>query len=386
MAETGVFAILIAFGIVYAGYPLAILLLAAGRRARPLPSPAGEKVPSVSVIVCAYNEEASIGDKLASVAAAERSGPVEIIVADDGSSDRTAYMVRAAASISPVPVRLIALPRGGKAAALGHACAAAGGSILIFTDADPLWESGTLEALIAPFADPRVGAVAGQVLTLKARSGAFGGGDALFRRYETALREAEDRLFGCVSADGGLFALRASLVEPVPPDVTDDFFLSTAAVARGCRIAFRADARVHEASPGSGRQHFRRRLRITVRGLTGLWRRRALMNPLRTGWYAVGLIFHKVLRRLAPVLLIPLWLLSLALTVGGAGGVYALLCAGLTLGAAGAGLLLLLSPLRLPRPLRLPLYAALHVAGLAGGTLLFLLGRRYTQWTPQQRT
>jgi cellulose synthase/poly-beta-1,6-N-acetylglucosamine synthase-like glycosyltransferase len=386
MAETAVFAILIAFGIVYAGYPLAILLLAAARRPRPSVAPDPGNPQSVSVIVCAYNEEASIGAKLASVATTRWQGPMEIIVADDGSSDSTAAIVRAASVESPVPIRLIELPRGGKAAALGHACASGGGSILVFTDADPLWESGTLQALIAPLADPKVGAVAGQVLTLKARGGAFGGGDAVFRRYETALREAEDRLFGCVSADGGLFALRATLVEPVPPDVTDDFFLSTAAVARGYRIAFRADARVYEASAGSGRQHFRRRLRITVRGLTGLWRRRALMNPFRTGWYALGLIFHKVLRRLAPVLLIPLWLLSLALTLSGAGGFHALLCAGLTLAAAAAGLLLLLSPLRLPRPLRLPLYAALHVAGLAGGTLLFLTGRRYTQWTPQQRT
>lgn len=384
MAEALTIIILCAFAVTYVGYPAAILLLA--RRApasAPPPAPLGHF--DVSVIICAHNEAAAIGEKLQSVFAAawDWGGKLEIVVADDGSTDGTAEAVAAAAEISAVPLNLLRLPRGGKAAALAAAHSAATGEILVYSDADPLWERQTLRALVAPFADPQVGAVAGEMRTLARGKGALRSGDTWFRRYETAIRKAEDRLFGCVSADGGLFALRASLAEPVPADATDDFFLSTAAVARGRRIAFREDARAYEHGPPGRRQHFRRRVRITVRGLTSLWRRRALMNPARTGWYSVGLIFHKLLRRLVPVLLIPLWALAGWLTIRGSGGFHLAIFAGLTALAALA-LLLLLTSIKVPRPLRLPLYVALHVGGLALGTLLFLVGRRYSQWTPQK--
>ena len=370
MAETAILAICALLAGVYAGYPLLVLALAAGRR-RETGVGGSPRPETVSILICAHNEARTIGPKLRSVfaAVAGRDG-VEILVADDGSTDGTADVVAAAAAESPVPFRFICLPRGGKAAALNRMMPQAKGEVLVFSDADPLWEPATLAALLAPFADGGVGAVAGEVRSLRSR-GSMRAGDALFRTYESAIREAEHRLFGCVSADGGLFALRAGLAEPVPPDVTDDVVLSTAAVARGCRIAFARDAVVWEASPTAARQHFRRRIRITVRGLTGLWRRRGLLNPLRTGAYAAGLLFHKLLRRLAPLLLAPLALALLWLAVERGGTALPLVA-----GAAVAGLFAL--------RLRLPLYLAVHLGGLAAGTLLFLAGRRYTQWAPQK--
>jgi hypothetical protein len=125
-------------------------------------------------------------------------------------------------------------------------------------------------------------------------------------------------------------------------------------------------------------------VRITVRGLTGLWRRRALLNPFRTGAYALGLLFHKLLRRLAPLLLLPLWAAMLALVLETGEATHLALFAGLT-AAAGATALILLLPLRVPKLLRLPAYLGIHVGGLAIGTILFLTGKRYTQWAPQKR-
>jgi cellulose synthase/poly-beta-1,6-N-acetylglucosamine synthase-like glycosyltransferase len=382
VAEAAVWVIVSIAAATYLGYPSAVIALAARRASRPIHDDGQNG--RVSIIICAHNEAANIGAKLASVIRNVRTASVatEIIVADDGSTDDTADIAEAVAVGEAVPIRLLRLPRGGKGAALERACEAAIGDILVFTDADPLWEDQTLARLIAPFADPRVGAVAGEVRTLKS-GGGFGSGDRLFRVYESALRRAEDRLFGCVSADGGLFALRASLAGPVPRDVTDDFWLSTAAVAAGQRIAFDPRARVHELSPPGQRQHFRRRVRITVRGLTALWRRRALMNPRRTGWYAIGLIVHKLLRRVVPLLLLPLWALSAWLAWREPGDGYALLFWLMTAWALYAAVLLLL-PVRVPRLLRLPLYVAVHVGGLAMGALLFLAGRRYAQWTPHK--
>jgi cellulose synthase/poly-beta-1,6-N-acetylglucosamine synthase-like glycosyltransferase len=385
MAEASILLILSCLALVYAGYPLLLISLAAAApraRAERGPAPA-----SVSIIVCAHNEAAAIGAKLRSVleSVAGRPESVEIIVCDDGSTDDTAAIVAEIAGGAPLPFRLMALPRGGKAAALRLAMAQAQGEILVFSDADPLWEPATLPALLASFTDARVGAVAGEVRGLRSgRAGAWRGGEALFRHYESAIRKAEDRLFGCVSADGGLFALRASLAEPVPGDVTDDFFLSTSAVARGCRIAFQPEAAVYEVAPDGQRQHFRRRIRITVRGLTGLWRRRALLNPFRTGAYAFGLLFHKLLRRLAPLLLLPLWGAVLALVAERGETLHLVAFTLLSAAAVGTAAILLL-PVKVPKALRLPAYFGIHLGGLAIGTLLFLSGKRYTQWAPQKR-
>jgi cellulose synthase/poly-beta-1,6-N-acetylglucosamine synthase-like glycosyltransferase len=386
MAEVTILIILSLLAAVYAGYPLLVVALAA-LRGPPPAALGGRAASSVSIIVCAHNEAAAIGAKLRSViaSAAGRSERIELIVADDGSTDATAAIAAEIAAACPIPLRLMRLPRGGKAAALRTAIAAAAGEILVFSDADPLWDERTLSALLAPFADPQIGAVAGEVRSLRSRrQGPWGAGDVLFRRYESAIRSAEDRLFGCVSADGGLFAMRAELAEQVPPDVTDDFFLSTAAVMRGRRIAFRPEAVAWELPAAGAGQHFRRRIRITVRGLTGLWRRRALMNPMRTGAYAIALIFHKLLRRLAPLTLLPLAMASIWLVVErGQRLELALFCAlGLVLAAVAA---LPFLPVRMPKALRLPLYLAIHLGGIAVGSLLFLAGRRYTQWAPQQR-
>ncbi|MBB5710976.1 glycosyltransferase [Sphingomonas xinjiangensis] len=361
---------------VFLGYPALVIGVAAlrpRRAARPLAA-----LPSATILICAHNEAGMIAEKLASVRAAIAAWPgqIELLVADDGSADDTAMLAEQAGA------RVLRLPRGGKAAALNQAIPQALGDILVMTDADPLFDAETLPALLAPFADPRIGAVAGRVETLTTRPGRFAAADRWFRQYESALRSAEDALFGCVSADGGVYAIRRALAPQVPTDVTDDFFISTAAVAARYRIAFADKARVWEHSIPGGRQQFRRRIRITVRGLTALWRRRALMNPLRTGWYAPALLFHKVARRLAPLTLLPLWAISGLLALR-SDMFWALVCAGITaavlIALAGA------AGLRLRGPLKLVHGVMLHLAGLALGTLFFAAGRRYAQWTPQRQ-
>lgn len=367
----------------FIGYPVVLLLAA-----RALPRRPGRAVPgnpSLTILICAHNEAARIGEKIASVLAAlDATGlGAQIIIGDDASNDGTASIVEGFAHRGVVLVRA---PRGGKAATLNRIVPLATGEIIVMTDADPLFDADTLPALLAPFADPAVGCVAGSVETIRGKdrkAHRFAAADSLFRRYESAMRAAEDSLFGCVSADGGIYAIRAALMPHVPGDVTDDFYISTAAVAARQRIAFAPAARVYEHSIAGDKPQFRRRVRITVRGLTGLWRRRALMNPLRTGWYAVALVFHKVARRLAPLALPPLWVLSGVLALGGHMLPWGVVFAGLT-AAVALGVIGFLQPVRLPKPLAVAYGAVLHLAGLSLGAILFLSGRRYSQWTPQK--
>jgi len=361
----------------YLGYPLLVALLARTSPARPLPTTG--RVPEVSVIIAAHNEAEHIGAKLHTLLDQDYPGErLRIIVASDGSTDATVAEARA---LDDPRIEVLELPRRGKAFALNAAAARAQGEILVFTDADNRWLPDCLAELMHAFADPRVGAAGGHI-EIPDGGPQLGLGDQLYRRYESWLRRAESRAGCLVAVDGALLALRRELFEPVPAEANDDFFLSTCAPAAGRRIHFAERARVLDRGVDEAGKQFRRRLRVTVGGLQSLACRRDLMNPLRHGRYAIALLSHKLLRRLAPLLLIPL--LASNLWLWDAGPFYqALLLAqlgGYALALAG----LLDRGRRLPRPFRLAAFLLVTLAGMSLGLWQFLRGQRYSLWSPQQ--
>lgn len=356
-------------------YPLFVALLAL---CAPVKTRTGNDArPSISIVIAAHNEEEHITDKLRTLRA--QSYPrelVEVIVASDGSTDATVERVLA---MGDDGIEVLDLPRQGKAGVLNAAVRIARGDVLVFTDADNRWQRTTLERLMEPFADHLIGAVGGHI-EIADRGRSLGFGDRVYRRFESWLRDNEYRAGCLVSIDGAILAIRRSLVETIPADVTDDFFISTAAVANGLRIGYAAGAVVEDRGlDGRGKQ-FRRRVRVTIRGLRSLSVRRSLMNPLRFGRYAVALISHKLLRRLAPLFLLPLLVSSLALY--GTGALYS----GAALAQLG-GYAVALAGIadtrrRLPRVFHLAGYGLLAVSGLAWGVVEFLSGTRLQRWTP----
>lgn len=283
---------------VLAGFPAVVLARA---RFRPRPFAEDQLDLGVSVVVAAHNEGGVIADKLASVATTEYLGSIEVIVASDGSTDDTVEKARAAGAT------VLDLPRVGKAAALNAAIETAAGRILVFTDANSMLMPGSLPALLAPFADPEVGGVAGnQVYTTSDGEGA---GERAHWNIDRRLKAAESRAGNTISATGALYAMRAELVGSVIEGVTDDFYVSTGVIARGYRLVFAPLALAIEPVATSDRREFARKERIMTRGFAAVWERRELLNPRRTGFYAVQLISYKVLRRL---LAIPIILLTLS--------------------------------------------------------------------------
>ena len=147
----------------YLLFPASLWLRA---RLQPRPWRAGDASPRVSLLICAYNEEASIGARLENALALDHPAErLEIVVASDGSTDGTNEIVRGFESRG---VRLLALPRRGKIPALNAAVASARGEILVFSDANSIYERGALRELLRPFADPGVGGVAGDQRYLRA--------------------------------------------------------------------------------------------------------------------------------------------------------------------------------------------------------------------------
>ncbi|MHC5786205.1 glycosyltransferase [Pseudomonas idahonensis] len=358
------------------GYPLLLALLSLFVRPRPLQT--GEPL-SVSVIIAAHNEGPHIEHKLRTLLQQDYPATdLQIILASDGSSDDT---VATALAVRDSRVLVLDLPRVGKAGALNAAVELARNDILVFTDADNQWSGDTLGKLLAPLADPQVGACGGHMI-IPDPGHNLSLGDSLYRHYEAWLRQAENRTGCMVSADGALLALRRELFQHIPAEVNDDFFISTCAPVAGKRIVYVEEAQVLDQGVDEAGKQYRRRLRVTVGGLQSLAQRRELMNPLRHGAYAIALISHKLIRRLAPVLLLPLLLSNLWLW--NAGAFYSLGLTAQLLGYAAGVMGLLDSRGRLPKVFRLAGFVLVTLAGMSMGLWQFLRGRRYALWNPQQ--
>jgi len=289
-------------GYTYAGFPALVLLRG---RLRPRPHREEPVTPSVSIVIAARNEEASIGSKLDNLAALDYPADrLEVIIASDGSDDGTNELVAARAHER---LRLLALPRGGKATTLNAAVAEARGEILVFSDANSLFAPDALRRLVAPFADPEVGGVAGdQRYVAAGHEAAVAGGERSYWSLDRALKLAESRGGHVISATGAIYAIRRSLFRPVPASSTDDFATSTGVIAQGKRLVFAPDAVAYEPVGASAEVEFSRKVRVMTRGLNGVLIRRELLDPRRHGFYALQLFSHKVLRRLMAIPLLVL--------------------------------------------------------------------------------
>lgn len=365
----------------YVGFPALVALVGTLRRREVRRAPV---TPSVSLIIAAYNEEDAIGARLENALASDYpADALEIIVASDGSNDRTDAIV---ASFASRGVRLLALPRQGKLGVLGAAVAAARGEVLVFSDANIHMQPDALRMLARNFADPEVGGVAGNCLCRMPDDGESSAkGEGLYWRYDTWLKEMESHTGSIVSAHGALYAIRRSLYrQPAEMAVTDDFAISTTVIEQGARLVFDRDALASELVIAKADREFRRKVRLMTRAWRSVSLRRALLNPFRTGFYAVVLFSHKVLRRLLPVSLLLLFAATavLATSLPPFRWLFALELVFVLL--AAVGMVLRRSPAGAPRVVALPFYFCLANLAALVAFVRFLRGDRVTLWQPQR--
>lgn len=363
----------------YLGYPLLLALIAplAGRY-KNLPQHTSQG-PSVSILVPAYNESDYITVKINSLL--NQNYPTELFdiwVLNDGSADNTAEIVQ---NYEDPRVHLLDLPRGGKATALNQGVNASGNDIIVFSDADNEWTPDTLMRLVAPFTLEQVGAVSGR-LTIREDTRHLGLGDLIYRKFEAFVRRSETQLGSAVSADGGIFAIRRELYEPIPQDVTDDFYISTGAIVKGKDLVFQSSAVAFDDGVEKAENQLRRRIRVTVRGMTSLWRRRVLFNPLQFGLYSLCLLSHKLIRRFVPFF--ALFLLPTNYFIADQSGFYQLFF-WLQIVAYGAALAGLADQGKnLPKVFSMAGFLLLSTYGLGVGIVQFMAGKRFTFWSPEQ--
>ncbi|NMC53946.1 MAG: glycosyltransferase family 2 protein [Chloroflexi bacterium] len=300
----------------YAGYPLALALLAR-LKARPAPYP--KSAPPVSLIIAAYNEEDVIEKKLENcLALAYPPGFLQIIVAADGSDDRTVEIVRCwienNQSRPGFPsVLLNDLPqRQGKMAAITRAVPLASGDILVFSDANNFYQPDTLMELVAPFREASVGGVSGAKHILQ-EGDALAQSEGLYWKYESRIKAWEARLSSCTIASGEILAMRKTLYSPPPAGIiNDDFYFAMHIIRQGFHLEYAPTARSFETVSKTARDEMLRRERIVAGRYQAIALAPSLL-PWRSPLVVWQVVSHKFLRPLVPFAMLGLFLSNLFL-------------------------------------------------------------------------
>jgi biofilm PGA synthesis N-glycosyltransferase PgaC len=298
---------------VYVGYPLLMTLLAAVRRPA-ASSLADDSLPSVTVLVTAYNEAGRIGQRIENLLALDYPRDrLEVLVGSDGSTDDTAQMARSWASRGRVVVYAFGVRRG-KPAMLNDLVPRAAGSIVVLADARQRFAPGALRALAARFADPKVGAVSGElILTDDGAPSAVGRGVGLYWRYEKHIRHLEGRVDSLVGATGAIYAIRRELFRQIPDDtILDDVLIPMEVVRQGYRVVAEPRAVAYDRVAADASEEFARKARTLAGGFQLLTRNRWMLDPWRNRLWGQTLS-HKALRLICPLLLGTLLVTAVAL-------------------------------------------------------------------------
>lgn len=363
----------------FIGYPLSLWLAGFGTDDRP--DGTYEGTPSVALAISAYNEREIIEQKLEN--SLELDYPDEklrIVVLDDGSTDGTDDIVRSSDRVELFRVE----GRVGKTVCQNEFVAAADEDVVVFSDADSMYEPDSVSRLVEGF-EPGVGCVVGN---LRYHEDGRIAGENVYWRFEQCIKRLEARLSTTVTGTGAIYAVRQSSYVPLPADAVSDFALPLAVLDHGERVAYAPDAVAWERMSGDIDVALARRLRIATRvWRTGL-RRRALCNPIRRPLVAYQLLSHRVMQAVAPLAVGGLLAATLELVATGGG----LLSHGLLVFWGGVGLLAGVGAVahragrQLPSTVEVPYYLTRAGIGLLRGLSALRHDGAYTTWETVERS
>ncbi len=279
-------------GYTYAGYPAAITALGKLRR-RPVAADPGFE-PRLAIVMAAHNEAARIGAKLDNLLALDYpAARRQIVVISDGSTDGSDGIVRGYADRGVELIRVERASGKPNALNLGVAAVRPEAEVIVFCDARQRIDAGALRALVAPLADPDVGAVSGELFM----EGEAGPG--LYWRYEKLIRAAESQVDSVVGATGALYAIRRALYRQLPPEtLLDDVFTPMQIAMQGFRVLFEPAAKVYDQE-ASVQGEFARKARTLAGNYQLLRQLPALLDP-RKNRLLPQLASHKLMRLACP--------------------------------------------------------------------------------------
>ena len=284
----------------YAGYPLLVYLLSL---LSPKNIERAKIEPPVTILITAYNEEKAIRAKLENTLRIDYpTNKLEILVASDGSTDKTDEIVKEFAAHG---VKLFRQEgRVGKTITQNNAVEQANGEIILFSDATTNYKTDVLREIVPNFADETIGCVAGKLIYVDESASNVGKGAQSYWNYETFLKQSESSACSLIGASGCLYAVRKSAYKPMYAEACSDFLICTVIYEQGLRSIYEPNAVCTEDTNNRTDKEMQMRVRVISQTFTDLWRNREMLNPFRSGFYAVELFSHKVLRYAVPLFLI----------------------------------------------------------------------------------
>ena len=372
--SVGVVVVIATLAYTYLVFPLAMAII--GRR-RPALLSRPENLPSVSLIIPAHNEEDVIAQKIKNSQSLDYPN-LEIIVASDGSTDRTNEIVSAFGD----DVRLLDFAdRRGKTSVVAGAVAASSGEILCLCDANVMFRPDALWRLAARLSSQDVGGVTGDV-RLQSEQSSFGLAEALYYRLERSIHSGESNLGAVMGVDGGMYIIRRELFCELPVDtVLDDFSISMHVLRARKKLLYEPTAIADENSTELAMDEYRRRVRIGVGAAQVIARghRPRCSQPGRM----ILFVSHKLLRWMSPWLLLGLLGASIALSFCERIALCILVPILLIAGIALAGALL--PKLRRHWVVAVPFYFVLSQIAMAWGVIRGLLCSSSGVWSRTAR-
>ncbi len=375
---------LLAISYAYVGYPAILWLVSRfGWLSERSGTGQGTHLPSVTMIVSAYNEEEVIAEKIENALSLDYPQELlEIVVVSDGSSDRTGEIVLQFASKGVVLRHYEG--RIGKTACLNRALPLAAGGIVVFSDANSNYEKGALRALLRPFQESTVGFVTGWTRYGSGEDISAPNSLGLYSKLELITKDLESRLGSCIGADGAIFAIRKELYLPLKDYDINDFVIPLSINQQGYRGVLQREAICVEKDAGSPKGEFHRQVRITNRTIRAIMNYRQLLNPFKFGVLSLELLSHKVCKFLVPLFVIALFVSSLFLAARGGFFLMALIAQGIFYFVAGAGALVSKKSL-LSRMAEAARVFVVVNAAIALGWVKYFQGETYTTWSPTKR-
>jgi cellulose synthase/poly-beta-1,6-N-acetylglucosamine synthase-like glycosyltransferase len=276
----------------YFGYPALMFLVARLKRPVPVPRLADDELPTVSLVICAYNEEVVINEKIQNTLALDYPREkLEIIVASDGSSDRTEEIAQGYSQL-----RLIRYPRTGKTGVICRTIPKSNGTVIVLTDANVYAPSEALRCMVERLSVPGTGAVFANVRLVEKDGTPSASGEGLYWRYETFLKRMESATHTCVGATGAMWGFHKSDFIPIPDHIaSDDFVLPMKIALAGKRVVMEERFCVTEQVPQDHSGAIRRKKQVGSGGLQAFLYLREVWIPL-AGLIPFCVWSHKVLR------------------------------------------------------------------------------------------
>lgn len=311
----------------YVGYGVVLWLMVRLKRLfmkkETLPElPADDELPTVTLMICAYNERDIIEEKMENIR--QLRYPRErfcIMWVTDGSSDDSNELLAAYPEVTLV----FSPERKGKAAAMQHGLRENKAEIVVFTDANTMLNADAINEIVRQMMRSNVSCVSGEKRVAARQDGqAAAEGEGLYWKYESTLKRWDSELYSAMGAAGELFAVRMEHYREAPSNaLLDDFMMSMLILKDGHRIAYTSNAYAMEYGSADMQEESKRKRRIAAGGLQSIWWLRSLMNPFTHPKVFFQFISHRVLRwSITPVALMALIPLNVALVLMKGGTVY----------------------------------------------------------------